>query len=320
MFSRSNPRIIPRWKFGRLLILLGVACLVSMSVFVVSSLISSPRSSKQSMLFDGARAMEAVYYQVNLGPRAPGSSAHSKAVSWMQAQLRRSGWSVELQKTNALDHEILNVIGRWEQNNSLGAWIILCAHYDSRLVADRDPDPAQRNKPVPGANDGASGVAILLELARSIPVRLENSSAISRIWLVFFDAEDNGHVPGWDWVLGSQAFVARLEGRPQAVILLDMVGDADLKIYQEGNSDPSLNQSIWATAGRLGYQAHFIPQVKYTLLDDHLAFVNAGIPAVDVIDFDYPYWHTTDDTPDKVSIESLQIVGDTILTWLIEYK
>jgi Zn-dependent M28 family amino/carboxypeptidase len=106
--------------------------------------------------------------------------------------------------------------------------------------------------------------------------------------------------------------------QPRAVIIVDMVGDADLNIYKERNSDPEIMDEIWGTAKRLGYESKFIPDYKHSMLDDHTPFLEAGIPAVDIIDFDYPYWHTTQDTPDKVSAESLQVVGETLRAWLVQ--
>ncbi|MEA2008563.1 MAG: M28 family peptidase, partial [Chloroflexota bacterium] len=156
------------------------------------------------------------------------------------------------------------------------------------------------------------GVAVLLELARALP---ENTSA--NVWLVFFDAEDNGRIPGWDWILGSRAFVENMEQRPQAVVIVDMIGDRDLNIHQEQNSTPLLRDEIWSQAKELGYAEYFLPTPKYSMLDDHTPFLEVGIPAVDIIDFDYPYWHTTEDTIDKVSAHSLQVVGDTLLAWLL---
>ncbi|MEW5828997.1 MAG: M28 family peptidase, partial [Chloroflexota bacterium] len=188
--------------------------------------------------------------------------------------------------------------------------VILGAHYDSRRVADQDPDPSKRDRPVPGANDGASGVAVLLEIARVLP------ADSLPVWLVFFDAEDDGDLPGSDWILGSRAFADSLTVRPQAVVIVDMIGDADLNLYQERNSDPALTQAIWSQAAALGYETAFIPQPKYRMLDDHIPFKQLGLTVVDIIDFDYPYWHTTKDTPDKVSAESLQIVGETLLRWI----
>jgi len=136
-----------------------------------------------------------------------------------------------------------------------------------------------------------------------------------QVWLVFFDAEDNGNALGLGWGLGSNYFVSQLDGKPDSVIILDMIGDKDLNIYMERNSNPDLNKEIWDAAAEMGY-SQFIPKYKFSLIDDHTPFIHAGIRAVDIIDFDYPYWHTINDTPNKVSIESLKAVGSTILKWL----
>jgi Zn-dependent M28 family amino/carboxypeptidase len=206
-----------------------------------------------------------------------------------------------------LGHPVQNVIA---YRGATRPQIILGAHYDTRMFADNDPDPSKQLEPVPGANDGASGVAVLLELARVLP------ADSAPVWLVFFDAEDNGRIEGWDWILGSQAFVEGLEFQPEAAVIVDMIGDADQNIYIERNSDPALVQEIWNIAAELGYEQSFIPRPKYSMLDDHTPFLQAGIPAVDIIDFDYPYWHTSEDTVDKVSAESLEVVGITLQEWI----
>ena len=123
-----------------------------------------------------------------------------------------------------------------------------------------------------------------------------------QVCLVFFDAEDQGNLAGWDWILGSSYFAEHLKVRPDGVVVVDMIGDTDLNIYREGNSDPALTDAIWDIAAEHGYDQQFLPSVKYNMLDDHLPFVRKGIPAVLLIDFDYPWWHTTGDTLDKVSL------------------
>jgi glutaminyl-peptide cyclotransferase len=252
-----------------------------------------------------------VEYQVSLGPRLPGSAAHAQAVDWMLAELQNAGWSSEVQETQLMGHPIRNVIAKRGQGEP---WLIIGAHYDSRFWADEDPDPNNHRQPVPGANDGASGVGVLLELARTLPADLDK-----QIWLVFFDTEDQGRIPDWDWILGSRAFVDALESTPDAVMVIDMIGDADLNIYMERNSDPELTQSVWAKAAELGYSDQFITEPRHAMLDDHTPFIERGIPSVLLIDFDYPYWHTLEDTPDKISAQSLQAVGDTVTAWLLEY-
>ena len=258
--------------------------------------------------FNGRRALADVAYQMSVGPRTIGSTAHAQVREWIAANLEDEGWQVEIQEFEQNGTVLYNIIAK---RGSGTPWIILGAHYDTRLAADRDPNPDRRSDPVPGANDGASGVAVLLELSRSLPEDLNK-----QIWLVFFDAEDNGRLAGWDWILGSRHFVSMLEGQPQAVIIVDMIGDEDLQIYLEKNSDAGLASEIWDQAGGLGYD-QFIPEYRYQILDDHTPFLEAGIPAVDIIDFDYPYWHTTGDTFERVSAESLDAVGETILSWIL---
>ena len=166
-------------------------------------------------------------------------------------------------------------------------------------------------------------MAVLLELARVLPEYFERQVDIDQgkyqqIWLVFFDAEDNGNIADWEYIMGSRAFVAELDEYPDAVVIVDMVGDADLNIYLEKNSDPMLSGEIWAKANELGYSDMFIPKYKYRIFDDHIPFLEAGIPAIDIIDFDYEYWHTVSDTTDKVAEKSIKVVGETLLAWLTE--
>lgn len=257
--------------------------------------------------FDGERALADVEAQVAFGPRMVGSSGHAQAREWMRAQLAAAGWDTRVQSAERLGRPIRNVIA---YRGDATPQLILGAHYDTRMIADEDPDPAKRSEPVPGANDGASGVAVLLELARVLP---KDSPPI---WLVFIDTEDNGRIDGWDWILGSQAFVDSLDFKPEAAVIVDMIGDADQNIYIERNSDRELSEEIWGIADELGYGQSFIATPKYAMIDDHSPFLRAGIPAVDIIDFDYPYWHTTADTVDKVSAQSLEAVGRTLQEWI----
>jgi glutaminyl-peptide cyclotransferase len=275
----------------------------------VPTLTLAPSPTPALPEFDGQRSYQDVLTQVEMGPRTPGSPAHAQAVQWMQDELRASGWEVEVQETTYQGHQVRNVIARRGVQHQ--PWVLLGAHYDSRLVADQDPN--HPDLPVPGANDGASGVAVLTELARILPADLDK-----QIWLVFFDLEDQGNLPGYDWILGSRAFVDLLEGEPDAIVIVDMIGDADLNIHKERNSDPGLTEEIWAVAHQRGHDNVFLPDEKYSILDDHTPFLEQGMRAIDIIDFDYPYWHTIEDTADKVAPESLFAVGDTLLHWLID--
>jgi glutaminyl-peptide cyclotransferase len=285
---------------------LGVIGILLAAVITIYS-VSFLNRKADPVKFDGERALADVYTQVSFGPRTPGSEGHASVRDWMRMELEQAGWTVEIQESRQLGHPVYNLVA---SRGDLPPEIILGAHYDTRFFADNDPDPARHSEPVPGANDGASGVAVLLELARTLP---EDSPDV---WLVFFDTEDNGRTEGWDWILGSRAFVQENPVSPRAAVIVDMIGDADLNIYMEINSDPALRAEIWSTAAGLGYGNVFIPQTKYSMLDDHTPFLEAGIPAVDIIDFDYPFWHTVEDTPDKVSAESLQAVGDTLWHWI----
>ncbi|MCC6985709.1 MAG: M28 family peptidase, partial [Anaerolineales bacterium] len=258
--------------------------------------------------FDGARAYEDIITQVQMGPRTPGSQGHAQIREWMRVELENAGWTVEVHESQRLGHPIYNIVAK---RNAEPPQIILAAHYDTRFVADNDPDPAKQTEPVPGANDGASGVAVLLELARTLP------DDTVPVWLVFFDAEDNGRVDGWDWILGSRAFAEEIRVQPEAVVIVDMIGDANLNIHYEKNSDPIIRAEIWSMAAQLGYGDVFIADEKYSMIDDHTPFLEKGVPAVDIIDFDYAYWHTAADTPDKVSPESLHAVGDTLWHWVV---
>jgi len=285
--------------------LIGLLLAVILAWYVFAFL-TQPKSAPAK--FDGQRALVDVETQVAFGPRIPGSDGHAKALEWMRMELSAAGWDSRIQSETMLGHPIQNVIA---YRGDAPPEIIIGAHYDSRMVADHDPDPLKLSEPVPGANDGASGVAVLLELARVLP---DNAPPV---WLVFFDAEDNGRIEGWDWILGSRAFVDSLETYPEAAVIVDMIGDADQNVYIERNSNSALVEEIWGMAGELGYAERIIPTAKYSMLDDHTPFLEAGIPAVDMIDFDYPYWHTTADTPDKVSAESLEAIGYTLQEWII---
>ena len=277
-------------------------------IAVVLILLTNHSSEKSEMVFDGDRAFQHINAQLAFGPRTPGSQGHANTIAYIQDALRKTGWQVEVQENSALGHPLTNIVAKRGTGDK---WIILGAHYDTRIHADREESVADQTQPVPGSNDGASGVAVLLELARVLPEELDQE-----VWLVFFDLEDQGRIEGWDWILGSQTFVDNLEGTPDAAVIVDMVGDADLNLYREKTSTPELVDAIWKVAAELGYEKYFINTAKHALLDDHTPFLNTGVKAIDIIDFDYPYWHTLEDTADKVAPQSLKIVGDVLLAWL----
>ena len=272
---------------------------------------------------DGNAAPGYVREQVAFGPRIPSTVGHRRAGDWIQAHLTATADSVEVQAfthvTTAGDTlRLRNFLGRFRPEAA--ERVLLLAHWDTRPAADQSPNLGDQRRPVPGANDGASGVAVLLGVA-DVLARTPPSVGVD---LLFVDGEDYGAFTGPDGaigpdvLLGSRHFAATLprDRFPLYAVLLDMVGDADLRISQEGYSvarAPEVVTRVWETARALGYGDVFEPRVRYTITDDHLPLLDRGIRAIDVIDYEYPFWHTVEDTPDKVSARSLKIVGDVMV-------
>lgn len=271
--------------------------------------------------FNADRAFGHLREQVRMGPRVPGEPGHAKTKDYIIAHLKKSGFAVEEQKFSRFAPllgrtvEFTNIIGA--ANPGAPEKILFSCHWDTRPIADRDPRPANRSLPIPGANDGASGVAVLLELATLFR---ENPSSAS-ICLVFFDGEDLGD-PGSsdDFCYGSRHFAANLPAacRPvRAAINIDMVGDANLSLPREGFSarhQPDLLNAVW----RIGTSRHpgvFKWEFGPFVFDDHMPLIEAGLPAINIIDFDYPAWHTMADDVDQCSPASLRAVGDTLFQW-----
>lgn len=289
---------LSRYLLGLLVLLLGcVAGIRSDPVFT-------------SAEFDATQAYKFLTDQTDMGPRYPGSAGHGQLRDYIVAQFEQSAYTVKRQTFDYQGLQGMNLIAR--ANQGKGEIVLIGAHYDSRAVADQSA--GQETTPVIGAVDGASGVAVLLELAQSL-----NLDQIDQeIWLVFFDFEDNGSngIAGWDWIVGSTYMAQNLSAEISAMVLVDMIGDADQQLFYETNSTPALREEIWAIAAELGFSEQFIAQPKYSMIDDHAPFLQQGIPAVDIIDFDYPYWHTVEDSADKASPESLYRVGRTLQVWL----
>jgi Zn-dependent M28 family amino/carboxypeptidase len=238
--------------------------------------------------------------------------------NWLDSLLRQRADTLVIQSwqhvtSNSVTLPLRNFIARF--NPSAEKRLLLLAHWDSRPVSDgpRSQEPA---KPVPGANDGASGVALLLGVADV----LKRTPPVVGVDLLFVDGEDYGDFtksPS-DVLIGSRHYGAnQLAGpKPLYAVLFDLVADKDLQLYQEGNSligAPEVVELVWDTAKDLGHGGYFIASPRHTLIDDHLELQKAGIRAIDVVDFDYPAWHTPDDTIDKVSAASLQVVGDVAI-------
>ncbi len=273
--------------------------------------------------FDGQQAYKYLVKQVDFGPRNPGSNGHEKCLKFLHQEMSRWADRVDLQSFAYHDElrgkklKLTNIIARF--NPKMKRRIFFAAHWDTRPFADQDIKKNQ-NTPIPGANDGASGVAVLLEMARVLHKQRPNIG----VDLILFDGEDygrSGHLE--EYFLGSR-YYAKHYGqygyKHEFGILIDMIGDAQLRIKKEGYSLknlPWLVDKVWNTAHSLGFYEFSDDFLGY-VDDDHVPLLKAGIPCIDLIDFEYPdksnrYWHTLQDTPDKCSPQSLYIVGTVLL-------
>ena len=322
--SRSAARrpARPRW----LVPALGVAVLAVVAVVLVlqsrpDADLAEPASAPP---FDAGRAFAYVERQVAFGPRVPGTAAHDSTLRWLVRTLKpladqvvEQAVVVPLATGDTLRGT--NLVASWRPEARRR--VMLSAHWDSRPTADADPDPSRRSEPVLGANDGASGVAVLLEMAHLLDeYGVPGEGGVD---VVLFDLEDLGTqgtaVPDslrLPFAIGSAVFVRdNPTYRPVWGILLDMVGDVDLVIPKEGYSEryaPEVVARIWAAAARLGADA-FEDRVGPPIEDDHVPFLRAGIPVVDLIHVPFPEtWHTTRDVPEFMSASSLGQVGQVV--------
>jgi len=265
--------------------------------------------------FNGTGAFKYVEQQLAFGPRIPNTPGHVKTGDWLLTQLRARADTVIVQSfqqktSKGQTLKLRNFFARFRPQAT--ERVLFLAHWDTRPFADKSANLGQQRLPVPGANDGASGVAVLLGVADALKAR---APAVG-VDLLFVDGEDYGDFADTtETLLGARYFAAHLPAGYTTLyaVLFDMVGDRDLQILQEGYSAqnaPEVVQRVWDTANRLGYRNVFVRRVTTALTDDHVPLQAAGIRAIDVIDFDFPYHHTTEDTIDKVSAESLQIVGN----------
>jgi glutaminyl-peptide cyclotransferase len=282
---------------------------------VLLSCEEKPRPPKE---FEGATAFGYIEQQLAFGPRIPGTAAHQKMAHWLDSLLRQRAETVIVQSwkhvtTRGDTLPLQNFIARF--NPAAEKRVLLLAHWDSRPVSD-SPKSRDPGRPVPGANDGGSGVALLLGVADA----LKRTAPAIGVDLLFVDGEDYGDFTKTpeDVLIGSRYYGAhQLPGpKPLYAVLFDLVADKELQLYQEGNSligAPEVVELVWDTAKDLGYAGYFVSSPRHTLVDDHIELQKAGIRAIDVVDFDYPSWHTPDDTIDKVGAGSLQVVGDVAM-------
>jgi Zn-dependent M28 family amino/carboxypeptidase len=275
-------------------------------------LMSAPRrASAGETDFSGARAFEDLKHLVSFGPRPAGSKPLSDSRRWIVSQLEQMGYKVEEDifqgETPVGSITMINL--RVIIPGTSPKVIMLAGHYDTARFEHIN---------FVGANDGCSSAAFLIEMARILQHRKNKFTT----WLVFFDGEEaEVKWSDTDSLYGSRHFVDKLAstgelGRVEAMILVDMIGDAKLDIYRDAESTEWLTDEVFKTAKKLGYSKYFLDE-KHAYQDDHVPFVNAGVAAVDLIDLDYgpnnSYWHTARDTLDKCSPQSLAVVGRVVL-------
>lgn len=267
--------------------------------------------------FDGAAAMLYAKAQVDFGPRIPGTPGHQRAGDWIVDQMKSRADTVITQTWThtTLDGKQLpmrNVLARF--NPSATDRILYVTHWDTRPVSDAAENLGERQLPVPGANDGASGVALFVALADA----LKKTPPPQGVDLLFVDGEDYGAFDevGADVLIGSKYFAAHPPEpnyKPIFGVLWDMIGDKDLRIPKEGYSvqqAPEVVDRVWAKAAELGYGSIFVDENQGPITDDHVPLLAAGMRVIDVLDLGYPHHHRPTDTLDKISARSLSIVGE----------
>lgn len=297
----------------------------SIAFLLVVLVACSPRARAEQE-FAGAQAMSYVEDQMAFGPRVPNSEGHRRTGDWILERLRTTADSVwEQPFVHVTDDgdtlRLRNLCGKFRPEQA--ERVLYVAHWDTRPRADRSANLGAQRLPVPGANDGASGVAVLLAIADALALL----PPVYGVDLLFVDGEDYGDFgAAEDVLIGSRYYAEHLDPEvpnPLFAVVWDMVGDSDLTIYQEYNSlrgAPEVVQRVWAQAEGLGYGRIFRQERGRMITDDHVPLLEVGIRAIDVIDLDYGpnngYWHTLEDTVDKLSVESLQAVGDVALALL----
>jgi len=265
--------------------------------------------------FSGDKAMAHVQRLVDLGPRPPGSDAIEKSRDYIESQLRLSGWQVTRQAfTDDTPHgkvRFVNLIARFPGQGRAAPAFLLCSHYDTKMF-----DTIR----FVGENDGGSSTGLVLELARVLG---QHPNLAAKVELVFFDGEEAyENFSETDGLYGSRYFARQLEANGakqfRAGILFDMVGDRSLNITLPADSPVEMARDIFASAEALKLRSYF-SYFDREMTDDHTPLNAIGIPTIDVIDFDFPWWHTADDTIDKLSAQSLQIVGSVAFYYLSEF-
>ena len=322
--AQNPPQTSPaRWPFMVAIPFAAVAAL-TLVLFACGSRTDLTKAASAGLpVFDSATAWHHLQAQLAFGPRPVGTPAHEQLKDYLVAQVRLSSTDVQLQQWTdpMINLPLTNIIARFpaKGGQTSGSPVMLCAHWDTRPTADFDHVVANRSKPIPGADDGASETAVLLELA---PLLKANPPPVP-VWLVFLDGEDYGpHVDRM--FIGARYLATHLPpGTPRKAVLLDMIGNTGVTVLKEQNSlrrAPALINEVWAAARQAGHQAEFPDQTGDDIMDDHLPLLGAGIACIDLIDFTYAPWHTLGDTADKCSAHSLGVIGDTMIAWVYGQK
>lgn len=289
--------------------------------------------------FDSDSAFSFVEAQVNFGPRVPGTQSHVQCGDYIIDKLKSYNadtiivQSFDTQNFKGDAMPLRNIMGRYDMQNPNR--VLLVAHWDTRPWADNDRQFTNRNTPVPGANDGGSGVAVLLEIARLLNDSLPNVG----VDLLFVDGEDSGRSEGFGnnddtWCLGTQYWINHMpyaaDALPRYGILLDMVGGLNAIFYREYVSErnaPDINDKVWAVAKAAGYGDRFQNAVRGGVIDDHVFINRVGIPCIDIIECGHPetgtfspHWHTLEDNLNNINLTSLKAVGQTVLNTLFIEK
>ena len=316
------------------------------AIFVALMLVSCAKQQApvERPPFSSDSAYAYIQRQMSFGPRVPNSKAHNNCAVWLIQQLRLNGAVVELQRGQMPDYrgemqQIYNIIAHFSTPEiAARPRILLGAHYDTRPWCDEEEDYADRYYNVPGANDGASGVGVLMEIARQLGQRIADSALVTPVDIVLFDCEDMGTPHFYTgaeredtWCLGSQLWATHYAQNPTVQyrfgIVLDMVGAPDASFPREmysTNYAANYQEQIWRTAEKFGYGTLFNNQQSYPITDDHY-YVNvlAGIPCVDIIHYDIrnatgfaSWWHTRQDNMDHISPTTLQAVGEVVMKQL----
>jgi len=295
-------------------------------ILTISVLLISIACSRQKTAFNGEKAFTYLQEQCNIGYRHPGSPGHRKALEYYRNFFAELADTLVLQTfvqeipDDNVFFTLTNVIAGFNPGGENP--LLIGAHWDTRPRADHDPDPSKRSSPILGANDGASGVAVLMHLGELLRKKQPDRA----IYLVLFDGEDYGYSGSLDYYcMGSEYFAKNLSiPKPSEAIIVDMIGDKELSIpieRQSYKSHPELVKTLWGLAKKRGY-SEFQHKFGGYIHDDHVMLIeHAGIPSVDLIDFEYPnryqnFWHTSMDTPDKCSPHSLEVVGQVLYDYI----